>query len=349
MVLDRMGRCIPGTGERRLETCEQPGEAERRERAIMSPKTVLLTDAIGGDTTHIKTVLEEAGARLTVATQETWKASLPAADALLVNLARVDGDAIRRAGRCRVIARLGVGVDSVDVRAATAQGIWVTNVPHYCTEEVADHTLALILSLQRRLRLAQDDLRAGSWNQIAYRGIRRVSSTTLGVVGLGQLGRAVAQRALSLGYRVIGHDPDPSTPKVAGLERVNLDELLNRVDIVTLHVPLLPATRNLLDAERLARMKPGSFLVNTSRGGLVDEVALLCALNNGHLAGAALDAFEQEPLPATSPLHGVPTLVLTPHIAFLSEESLVSLQVQAASEVVRVLGDQKPLHPVNSI
>jgi phosphoglycerate dehydrogenase-like enzyme len=146
---------------------------------------------------------------------------------------------------------------------------------------------------------------------------------------------------------VVGHDPVAAP--VVGLQRLELEELLARADIVTLHVPLLPQTRNLLDATSLARMKPGSFLVNTSRGGLVDEVALLNALDAGHLAGAALDAFGSEPLPAGSPLHGRPNLILTPHIAFFSEESLASLQQQAAQDAIRVLRGQRPHHPVNSI
>jgi D-3-phosphoglycerate dehydrogenase len=315
----------------------------------MCRHTVLLTDPIGGEAELIKAVVEDAGATLIAADRKTWWDALPAADAVIVNLTSLDRNALERAGRCCIVARLGVGVDGVDVAAATERGIWVTNVPRYCTEEVADHTLALVLALHRRLRMAQADLAAGRWNQLAYRGIRRVSATTLGVVGLGQLGCEVARRALGLGYRVIAHDPNPAATQLAGVQRLELDALLAQADIVTLHVPLLPATRNLLDAERLALMKRGSFLVNTSRGGLVDEMALLRALDAGHLAGAALDAFAEEPLPAASPLHGSPDLILTPHIAFFSEESLASLQVQAAQDVVRVLAGGQPLHPVNAL
>lgn len=310
---------------------------------------VLLTDPIGGDPGVVRRMLEPQGLEVIVPLDGDWRSVCSQVDAVIVNLARVDRADVATMAACNVIARLGVGVDSVDVSAATARGIWVTNVPVYCVDEVAEHTLALILSLHRRLRMAQTDLSVGQWNQLAYRGLHRIAETTLGIVGLGKLGRALAERAEALGYRVIAHDPAGPALPPGSVRLTDLREVLETADIVSLHVPLNDATRNLIDAKALALMKQGSFLVNTSRGGLVDEMALVAALDRGHLAGAALDAFAEEPLPPTSPLNGRANLVLTPHIGFLSEESLVSLQEQAAGEVLRVLRGEAPKNPVNQI
>lgn len=315
----------------------------------MTRATILVTDPIGSDTSVFRQAAEAAGVALLVGDAAGWQQHVPQADAIIANLAPLDAGTLARAARCRIVARLGVGVDSVDVAAATARRIWVTNVPRYCTDEVAEHAIALILALQRRLRPAQADLERGQWNQLAYRGIQRARETTLGIIGLGQLGRATARRAAALGFRLLGHDPAPADadPGIA-MRLCGFDEVLAAADIVSLHLPLVPETRNLIDAGRIARMKPGAFLVNVSRGGLVDEAALLAALAAGHLGGAALDAFEREPLPAASPLHRHPNLILTPHIAFLSEQSLVSLQRQAVEDVLRVLSGRQPLNPVNS-
>lgn len=310
---------------------------------------VLLTDPIGGDPAVVRRILEPQGVDVIVPLDGDWRSICSQVDAVIVNLARIDGADVAAMAACDVIARLGVGVDGVDVAAATARGIWVTNVPVYCVDEVAEHTLALILSLHRRLRVAQADLSAGRWNQLAYRGLHRIAETTVGIVGLGKLGKALAQRAQALGYRVIAHDPAGPAPQAGSVHMTDLRTVLQTADIVSLHIPLIDATRNLIDAVALSLMKQGSFLVNTSRGGLVDEIALVAALDRGHLAGAALDAFAEEPLPPTSPLNGRADLLLTPHIAFLSEESLVSLQEQAAGEVLRVLRGEAPKNPVNQI
>ncbi|WP_375573091.1 C-terminal binding protein [Ahrensia marina] len=309
-----------------------------------------MTDPIGGDTSLIERSLAAHGAEVLVPAAKSLHALLPEADAMIVNLATIDTVALKNAPRCRIIARLGVGVDGVDVRQATERGIWVTNVPRYCTDEVAEHTLALILALQRQLRPAQRDLERGLWNQLSYRNIHKASETTLGIVGLGELGRATAAKALAVGFKVIGFDPAlASGTTTHGVGIVPLDDLLEASDVVSLHLPLTDHTRHLMNAQRLSEMRRGAFLINVSRGGIVDEQALLNALRDGHLAGAALDAFETEPLPGSSPLHGADNLILTPHIAFLSEESLESLQTQAVDEVIRVMAGAHPLNAVNKV
>lgn len=316
----------------------------------MEALNVLVTDPVGGNEEILRNVVEAGGHNLLVGTPSTWRDYLPAANGIICNLEKIGAAELAKAKNCRIVARLGIGVDSVDVAGASARGIWVTNVPRYCADEVAEHTLAMIMSLQRRLREAQADLENGRWNQLAYRGIHRASETALGIVGLGQLGRATAQRAAALGYRLLGHDPHIGHFDFGFPIRIcEIDDLVETSDIVSLHLPLSAATRNLMDAARIARMKRGSYLVNVSRGGLVEEAALLDAIESGHLAGAALDAFENEPLSATSKLHRRPNLLLTPHIAFLSEESLVSLQRQAAEEILRVFSGAAPQNPVNEV
>jgi D-3-phosphoglycerate dehydrogenase len=316
----------------------------------MSGSRILLTDPIGDDASVLTRTIEAAGAKVILAKGMTWRAMLAEADALIVNLEKIAKADLQVATRCRVIARLGVGVDAVDVRAASRLGIWVTNVREYCTEEVADHTIALILALKRRLHAAQGDLERGTWNQLAYRGLSRISSSTVGIVGLGVLGREVARRCAAIGFRTIGFDPACRLGDGPdGLTTADLDTVLAQSDVVTLHVPLLPSTQNLINTERLRRMKRGALLINVARGGIVDETALLAALDMGHLAGAALDAFQNEPLPPDSPLIGRPNVLLTPHIGFLSEESLISLQEQAAVDVLRVLRGERPINPVNEV
>jgi len=316
----------------------------------MTGPFILLTDPIGGDATVLTRVIEANGASVLVAKDGNWRTLLAQAHALIVNLESITEGDLRAATECKVVARLGVGVDAVNVEAATTLGIWVTNVREYCTEEVADHTIALILSLKRRLREAQADLERGLWNQLAYRGISRVSSTTVGIVGLGVLGQEVARRCAAVGFRTIAFDPAIGAGTGScGPMAPDLDTLLSQSNVVTLHVPLASSTRNLMNADRLARMKPGAFLINVARGGIVDETALIEALDRGHLAGAALDAYHSEPLSPNSPLIGRPSVLLTPHIGFLSEESLISLQEQAAAEVLRVLRGERPNNPVNEV
>jgi D-3-phosphoglycerate dehydrogenase len=248
-----------------------------------------------------------------------------------------------------VISRYGVGVDNIAVDVATERGIPVTNVPVYCVDEVAEHAIALMLTLARRTATYDASVRAGEWRIEAGMPLRRIAGSVLGVVGFGHIGRAVVSRALGLGMRVLvcDHSSPMSEIQAAGAESTDLDSLLVASDAVTLHVPLTPATRRLLDGERLARMKPGAFLVNCARGAIVDLDALAAALADGRLAGAGIDVFDPERLPADHPLLALRNTVLTPHVAFYSEESIADLQRMATENVIAVLRGDQPSSVVN--
>jgi D-3-phosphoglycerate dehydrogenase / 2-oxoglutarate reductase len=271
------------------------------------------------------------------------------ADAILVTYAKIDGETIRRLTRCRIISRFGIGVDNVDIAAATAASIVVTKVPDYCIDEVSEHTMALLLALARKVPFSNARVHGGEWSMPSVVPIHRLRGTTLGLVGFGRIPQLVAPKAQAFGITVIAADPfvSPGLMQHAKVECVTFDDLIVRSDFVSIHAPLTADTRHLFNADVFARMKPGAYLVNTSRGPLVDEAALVAALTAGTIAGAALDVIEQEPLPPGSALVGCKNLILTPHTAFYSEESLVDLQRKAAEEVVRVLSGKQPLNPVN--
>jgi D-3-phosphoglycerate dehydrogenase len=317
----------------------------------MKKPTILVTDPIGGESAAIRSLLEAHGMHAIIATCEGWRNQISSANAMIVNSTVISSAEILQATKTKVIVRLGVGVDNIDVATATDSGIWVANVPDYCADEVAEHALAMILSLTRRLRSSHMELARGTWNQLGHRGIRLVHETTLGIVGFGRLGRSLARKSAAMGFRVVGHDPclESGDQGIAGISFLSFEELLSVADIVSLHLPLTEGTRHLIDARRLRLMKRTAFLINVSRGGLVDEAALVKAIMSEELGGAGLDTFESEPLPRHSPLHGHPNVILTPHMAFLSEASLMSLQRQAVEEVTRVLAGQPPKNPVNEV
>lgn len=280
-------------------------------------------------------MIEAAGHRALVPNEgQNWRDYAPETDGMIVNLTKVDAAAMNDFARCKVIARLGVGVDSVDLGAAREKGIVVANVPEYCVDEVSDHTLALILSLVRKLAAAEADVRSGIWDQLRYRPIRRASELTLGLVGVGRLGEALARKAAAIGFNLLAHDPHSRSDTV---QLVPLDELLAEADILSLHAPSLPETKGMIGAKEFAQMKRGALIVNTSRGELIDEVALVMALNSGQLGGAALDVFAEEPLPLEAPLRECANVLMTPHIAFYSEESVRDLQRKAVDAVLAVL------------
>lgn len=273
------------------------------------------------------------------------------ADAILCDAAPMTARVLDGAPRLRVIAEYGAGYDNIDVAAATARGIWVTHVPDYCTAEVADHTMALLLALSRRVVALDAGLRAGRWGARQAGPLHRLGGRTLGLVGFGHIARAVARRALAHELRVVAWSrtapaSDLAAASVAG---VALDTLFSTADIVSLHVAATPDTHRLVDRARLALLPPGALLINTSRGVLVDEAAVTAALATGRLAGAALDVFEREPLAADSPLLALPNVIVTPHAAFYSEEAIIDLQTRAAANVAAVLAGEPPLTPVNDV
>jgi D-3-phosphoglycerate dehydrogenase / 2-oxoglutarate reductase len=270
------------------------------------------------------------------------------ADAILVTYAKLPGELLRQLMRCKVIGRFGLGVDNIDVKTAGELGIVVTYVPDYCMQEVSDHAMALLLALARKVPLSNKLVQSGRWEMPAVVPLRRIAGQVLGLIGFGNIPRSLAPKARAFGFTIIAHDPyvTPEVFVAHGVEAASLEKLLARADFISVHAPLTPATRGLLNAAALAQMKPGAMLVNTARGPLIDEPALLAALDNGRLGGAALDVVTSEPLSKDSPLLGRDNLILTPHTAFYSVEALEELQSKCASDVARVLSGEPPVYPV---
>ncbi len=251
----------------------------------------------------------------------------------------------------KVISRYGVGLDNVDLDSATENGIVVTHYPGYCTDEVADHAMALILALNRRIVQLDRDLHHGAWGKFRatttniLRGpVRPLRELTLGIVGFGRIGQTVARRAAPFGLRIIAADPyiDPQVFGDARVAGVALDDLLRQADIVTIHTPLTKETRGMIDAAKLALMQRDAVIVNTARGPIIDLAALAAALRNNQLAGAGLDVVDPEPLPEESPLYAFPNVILTPHAAYYSERSIVTVRTETMREALNVLRGHRP-------
>jgi D-3-phosphoglycerate dehydrogenase len=238
----------------------------------------------------------------------------------------------------RVVGRLGVGLDNIAVEEASRRGIWVTNVPDYCVEEVSDHAVGMLLAWARGIVQFDREVKAGRWHPAGAQ-LRRVSTLTCGLIGFGRIARKTAHKLTGLGVRVLVYTRTPGN--LTGVEFVSLDEMLPRCDAVIVHVPLTSETKHLINRERLARMRPGSLLINVSRGGVVDTQALIDALESGHLSGAALDVLENEP-EVPPALAARSNVILTPHVAFTSDASLRELRTHASEEMVRVLRGEAP-------
>jgi D-3-phosphoglycerate dehydrogenase len=272
---------------------------------------------------------------------------LSRADAVLTAFLPLPADVIARMANVRIIARYGIGVDNVDVAAAAARGITVTNVPDYCVEEVATHTVGMLLALVRKLREAESHLRTGGWGTSSLGPVPRLSDMTVGLVGIGRIGSLVCRTLRPLGPRLIAHDPFAQATH-DGVELVSLEELLGTSDAVLLHAPLTPSTRHLIDASAIATMKPTAVVVNAARGGLVDLTAVTSALREGRLGGAALDVFEREPV-SLPEIDGVPGLYVSPHVAYYSEAAIRESQTKATTQVIKVLAGQEPDYPVRPV
>jgi D-3-phosphoglycerate dehydrogenase len=272
------------------------------------------------------------------------------ADAVLVTYAKLPGDLLRQLTRCKAIGRFGLGVDNIDIKAAAELGITVTYVPDYCMHEVSDHAIALLLALARKIALSNKLVQSGRWEMSAVVPIHRLAGQVLGLIGFGNIPRALAPKAKVLGLRVVAHDPYVPREVLAsaGIEAMSFDDLLALADFVSIHAPLSPATRGLFNSQVFGKMKRGALLINTARGPLVDEDALIAALDCGHLGGAALDVVATEPLAASSKLIGRDNVILTPHTAFYSVEALNELQTKCASDVARVLCGEPPVYPVKA-
>jgi len=256
---------------------------------------------------------------------------------------------------CRVIARYGTGVDIVDVDAATRHNILVTNVPNdWCENEVADHAMALLLAVARKINVYDRATRSGTWRWQSGEPIHRLRGSVLGLLSFGSIARAVANRAAGFGMRITAHDPYMADEKIAaaGAAAVTFEEVVTESDCLVIQAPLTPETHHLFDERVLRRMKPTAILVNTARGPIVDDRALYRALSEGWIAGAGLDDIEEEPAKVRdwrpdNPLFGLENVVITPHAAYYSEESIATVRRFAADEVVRVLTGRPPLSPVN--
>jgi D-3-phosphoglycerate dehydrogenase / 2-oxoglutarate reductase len=272
------------------------------------------------------------------------------ADAILVTYARLPGELLRQLTRCKAIGRFGLGVDNIDIPAAAALGISVTYVPDYCMQEVSDHAMALLLATARKVPLSNKLVQSGRWEVPPIVPIHRLSGRVLGLVGFGNIPRALAPKARAFGLRVVTHDPyvSPDVLSAAGVAGVSFDRLLEMSDFVSIHAPLMPATRGLFNADVFHKMKKGAVLINTARGPLVDEAALIAALDTGQLGGAALDVVTTEPLTKDSKLLGRDNVILTPHTAFYSVEALEELQTKCAADVARVLSGEQPVYPVKA-
>jgi D-3-phosphoglycerate dehydrogenase len=318
----------------------------------MSEPVVVITDHPWPSVDIERDVLANAGIRLVDAdgvSERELLAYVADAEGIMTCFAPVTQAVIDAAPRLRVIGRIGVGVDNIDVAAATARSIPVTNVPAYCIDEVAEHTLALLLSLRRRLADHDRRLRSGHWGLDPARPLHRLAGQTLGVLGLGRIGTAVARAAQGFDMQIIACTEFPGAEALAriGIEAVTLSELASRADVVSIHLPLTDQTRGIVNAEFLAAMKPDAMLINVARGEIVDHDALVTALAAGTIGGAGLDVFAQEPLADDDPLLGSPNTVLTPHVAFYSEESLRDLARLASENVAAVLRDLPPASIVN--
>jgi D-3-phosphoglycerate dehydrogenase / 2-oxoglutarate reductase len=306
---------------------------------------VLVTDHVFGDLEAERAALAAIDCRLELAPDadpETLAAMAPGAAGILVCFAQVGQDVIEAAGDCRVIARYGIGVDNVDVEAATRAGIQVTNVPDYCLDEVADHAMALLLASARGIVPAALGVREGGWT-VPQEGIHRIEGRRLALIGVGRIGRRVADRARAFGYEIVAYDP-----YVEG-GAASVEEAVSGADAVSLHAPLTDETRNVIGDAALDAMERAPVLINTSRGGLVDLEAVTRALEDGRLSGVALDVTEPEPLPADHPLRTHPRAIVTPHMSFYSAEAQAELQRRAVEEVVRALTGERPRCPVNRL
>ncbi|MCD9023068.1 C-terminal binding protein [Cohnella silvisoli] len=273
------------------------------------------------------------------------------ADAILTQWAPITSDVIHRLTRCKIIVRYGIGVDNVDLEAARACNIPVVNVPDYAIQEVSDHTLSLMLSIVRKIPQVVNQVRDGQWQIAPCRPIIGLRDRVIGTAGFGNIARAVIHRAKAFGLRAIAYDPyvPDELFEELGVEKVDWDSLLGMSDILSLHLPLTEGTRHIINQDSLKKMKPTAYIVNTSRGGIIQTDALIDALHNGVIAGAALDVLETEPIAKDSPLLRMEQCLITSHCAWYSEDSLLLLQRYAALEIRRLFSGEKPLHIVNKV
>ncbi len=310
---------------------------------------VLLTDYAWPDLDIERSLLSDADAELVVAESQdvaSLISSVADVDAIITCWAQVPKELIDAAANCRIVARLGIGVDNIDVSYCTSKGIPVPNVPDYCTDEVAEHTLALVLSLSRKTALYHHETKSGRYDRNAGPMLRRLKGQTLGILGLGKIGRRFAALAASLGLKVVATSRKQREPQ-PHIVHLELNDLLAQADFISLHLPLTAETAHIIGRNQLAMMKPTAYLINTARGGLVDHLALADALRRNQIAGAALDVQEPEPPDLSQPPFNDPRVLVTPHAAFLSVESLDELRRRTVDQVITRLHGGVPANIVN--
>jgi D-3-phosphoglycerate dehydrogenase len=314
---------------------------------------VLITDYAWPNIEVEKKIIEESGGEVIVApddSEETLIRLSKDVDAIMTCFAQVTDKVIESAKKCVVIGRFGVGVDNISVKKATELGIPVTYVPDYCMEEVSDHVLALLHTWNRKIALFDKSVKSDGWGHLKLSmRIMRLREKVLGIVGFGRIGQMVAQKASAFGMKIVAYDPIIDKEKMShlGAESVSLEELLKISNFVTLHAPLIPKTHNLISTKELNIMQNDAFLINAARGPLIDEDALYDALKNGVIGGAGLDVMVDTIPEKDHPLLKLDNIIITPHIAFFSQESTLELEERAASEVVKVYKGQMPDNIVN--
>ena len=274
------------------------------------------------------------------------------AEVIVVGGARLSREFFSALPDLKGVARLGIGVDNIDLVAATELGIVVGNIPDFCSDEVAEHAIGLLIAVARKIVLADRKSRSGGWvpgMDALLQPIRRINGQTIGLVGLGKIGRCTAAKAQGLGLKVIAYDPYASADaaKAAGITLMSLEEMLPQTDILSLHVPETAETRNIINARTLGMLKPRAILINVARGGVVDETALAAALASGRLAGAGLDVLQKEPIQLPHPLTAFENVVFTCHYASLSEESYAIMRQQTSEQAVQIIRGEYPMNLVN--
>ena len=322
----------------------------------MKPRaTIVVTDYTFADLSMEQAVLADSGCKLIghhCKTEAELMAAVAQADVVMTQFARVNAHVIGAMSRARAIVRYGIGVDNVDLDAALEQGIPVSNIPDYCIDEVADHTLAFILGLTRQVVTHTTDIRAGHWRLVAPMPAMRVlREQTVGVIGFGRIGREVVQRLLAFKCRVLVYDPVVLSGQIEAIGAIaaSLDQVFTSADVLTLHCPSTPATHKLVSEVNLAKMKPGAMLVNLARGDLVDTPALVAALQGGRLSAAALDVFDPEPLPPDHALRSLPNVIVAPHIASASPTAVRKLREGAARRALAAALGELPPNVVNGV
>ena len=318
----------------------------------MPTHTVLITDYAWPTLEREQTILAPLGIELLVA-QRGDEAELvalaPQADAILTCWQKVTPAVLDAATKCVHVSRYGVGLDNIAVDYATKLGMVVTNVPDFCVEELSDHAMMLILACARRVVGFDNSVRQGTWDNHSQGTLPRLRGQTLGLIGFGNSARALLPKAKGFGLRVIAYTPrlSPTALVAPDIATSDLDLLLRESDYISLHAPLTPATKGIINADSLRRMKPSAYLINTARGGLIDEAALASTLHEKSIAGAALDVLSQEPPPPDHPLLTTPNTIITPHAAFYSSASIGELAEKAARHVAQSLQGQAPANVVN--